>query len=265
MRLLPRLGCDNALMTFDGRPRHTPTFAELLRIAKDHDARLVIIDTLADVFAGNENERGQARTFAQAALGLLARETQGAVLVLAHPSRAGMNSGSGESGSTAWVGTFRSQVYLATPKTEQGEPPDPDLRVLTRRKSNATRRDETIELRWEDGVFVAKHLWPAFWGQSSGAPPNGSSWNCSPRRQPNNNPSLRTRRPAITLPGCSPPGRIVNASERSISSAPCNPFSPEVRSPTRTTDARATCARASSTDGAKRRSNDAATVCVGCS
>jgi hypothetical protein len=40
----------------------------------------------------------------------------------------------------------------------QGEPPDPDVRVLTRRKSNAARRDETIELRWQDGVFVAKHL-----------------------------------------------------------------------------------------------------------
>jgi len=28
------------------------------------------------------------------------------------------------------------------------------LRLLTRRKSNAARRDETIELRWHRGVFV---------------------------------------------------------------------------------------------------------------
>jgi RecA-family ATPase len=106
------------------------------------------------VFGGNENDRGQARAFAQAALGYLARETGGAVIVLAHPSRAGMNSGSGESGSTAWVGTFRSQLYLASPKPGAGEPPDPDARTLTRKKSNAARRDETIELRWRDGVFV---------------------------------------------------------------------------------------------------------------
>jgi RecA-family ATPase len=65
-----------------------------------------------------------------------------------------MNSGSGESGSTAWIGTFRSQLYLATPKGEAGSPASPDERVLTRRKSNAARRDETIELRWQDGVFV---------------------------------------------------------------------------------------------------------------
>ena len=114
-----------------------------------------MLDTLADVFPGNENDRGQARAFTQQALGLLAREIDGAVLALAHPSRAGMNSGSGESGSTAWIGTFRSQLYLATPRAEgEAEPADPDLRVLTRRKSNAARANETIELRWRNGVFV---------------------------------------------------------------------------------------------------------------
>jgi RecA-family ATPase len=157
IRWLPRLGSDNALMIFDVRARHTALFDELLGVAKEHDARLIITDTLADVFAGNENDRGQARVFAQATLGLLARETQGAVLTLAHPSRAGMKSGSGESGSTAWIGTFRSQLYLSTPKLEEGEPSDPNAKDLTRKKSNAARRDEMIELRWKDGVFVPIH------------------------------------------------------------------------------------------------------------
>jgi RecA-family ATPase len=155
MRWLPRLGCDNALMTFDaGRALLSGLFNEVLRVALKHRAQLVAVDTLADVFSGNENDRGQARAFVQAALGYLARETQGAVLALAHPSRAGMNSGSGESGSTAWIGAFRSQLYLSSPKIEEGEQPDPDARILTRKKSNAARRDETIELRWQDGVFV---------------------------------------------------------------------------------------------------------------
>ncbi len=159
MRWLPRLGHDNALMTFDGRPKHTPLFDQLLSTAQTHGAQLVISDTLADIFSGNENDRGQARAFAQQTLGLLARETQGAVIALAHPSRAGMNSGSGESGSTAWIGTFRSQLYLSTPKTEgEAEPADPDARVLARRKSNAARRNETIELRWKEGVFVSTSL-----------------------------------------------------------------------------------------------------------
>jgi len=160
MRWLPRLGHDNALMTFDGNgtPRHTPLFEQIRAAAIEHDAKLIVIDTLADVFTGNENDRGQARAFAQQTLGLLARELDGAVVSLAHPSRAGMNSGSGESGSTAWIGTFRSQLYLSTPKSDANgddyEPADPDQRVLTRRKSNAARRDETVELRWQDGVFI---------------------------------------------------------------------------------------------------------------
>jgi RecA-family ATPase len=155
MRWLPRLGDNNSLMRFDGgQPSHTTLFEELLRVVKEHGAELIIVDTLADIFTGNENDRAQARVFAQMALGLLARETQGAVLTLAHPSRIGINTGSGESGSTTWIGTFRSQLYLETPRPEEGEPPEPDLRVLTRKKSNAARRNETIELRWENGVFL---------------------------------------------------------------------------------------------------------------
>src|SRR5262249_34125156 len=160
VRWSPRLGDENALMMFHGgQPSYTSLFHLLRSAAKQHRAKLIIIDTLADVFAGNENDRAQARAFAQQALGLLARETQGAVIVLAHPSKSGMNSGSGESGSTAWIGTFRSQLYLSTPKPEnKKEPLDPNLRTLTRRKSNAARRDDEIRLRWEDGVFVASEL-----------------------------------------------------------------------------------------------------------
>jgi RecA-family ATPase len=159
MRWLPRLGDDNVLMNWeDGFPIHTSLFDQLLNAAKEHDAKLIVTDTLADVFSGDENNRGQARAFAQQTLGLLARETQGAVIALAHPSRAGMNSGSGESGSTAWLGTFRSQLYLSTPNIEEGGPPDHNMRVLTRKKSNAARRDEAIELRWSNGVFIPVHV-----------------------------------------------------------------------------------------------------------
>lgn len=158
MRWLPRLGADNTLMTFDGgRARHAPLFDQLLLAARQHEAELVIVDTLADVFAGNENDRSQARTFAQAALGHLARELSASVIVLAHPSLQGAANGNSGSGSTAWKGTFRSQLYLESPKPEDGEELNPDVRVLRRAKANYARRDETIELRWRDGVFVPLH------------------------------------------------------------------------------------------------------------
>jgi RecA-family ATPase len=158
MRWLPRLGEDNALMIFDaGRARHTPLFDRLLVAAKDHGAGLVITDTLADVFSGNENDRAQGRQFAHAALGHIARATGAASLTLAHPSLTGSANGSTGSGSTAWKGTFRSQLYLETPQPEEGEPDDPDIRALRRAKANFARRDETIELRWHQGVFVPLH------------------------------------------------------------------------------------------------------------
>jgi RecA-family ATPase len=155
MKWVPRLGHDNALATFhDGRTLRSYLFDQLLAAGKAHEAQLVVTDTLADVFAGNENDRAQARAFSQGVLGLLARELKSAVLVFGHPSRAGINTGSGESGSTAWLGTFRSQIYLSTPKADDGAVSDPDARELTRKKANAARRDDTIELRWKDGVFI---------------------------------------------------------------------------------------------------------------
>jgi RecA-family ATPase len=155
MRWLPRLGEDNVLMTFDnGRAHRTPLFDQLLASSIEHNAGLVITDTLADVFSGNESDRGQARMFAQSALGCIARETGAASLTLAHPSLAGSANGSTGSGSTTWKGTFRSQLYLETPNTEEGEQPDPDVRVLRRAKANFARRDETIEIQWKAGVFV---------------------------------------------------------------------------------------------------------------
>jgi RecA-family ATPase len=155
MRWLPRLGEDNVLMTFEnGGADHTPLFNFLLSAAKEHRAGLIVIDTLADVFPGNESDRAQARMFAQSVLGYLARETGGASLALAHPSLTGSANGSTGSGSTAWKGTFRSHLYLETPKLEEGDSPDPDTRELRRAKANYARRDEVIPLKWRNGVFV---------------------------------------------------------------------------------------------------------------
>jgi RecA-family ATPase len=159
MICLPRLGDDNTLMTFEqGRGIRTLLFHQVLTEAKAFRAQLAVLDTLSDIFAGNEIDRNQARLFVQQCLAMMAREINGAVVACAHPSVTGISSGSGNSGSTAWPGAFRSHLYLETPKPEQGEEPDPadtDRRVLTRKKSNWAQAGETIEMRWRDGVFIA--------------------------------------------------------------------------------------------------------------
>jgi RecA-family ATPase len=116
---------------------------------------LLVVDTVSDTFAGNENDRGQVRHYVQACLGRAAREIGGCVIALAHPSRSGQADGTGQSGSTGWDASFRSRLYLGAPKAEDKELLDPDLRELTRKKANYARRDDRIELRWTDGVLVA--------------------------------------------------------------------------------------------------------------
>ena len=43
----------------------------------------------------------------------------GAVIASAHPSRAGLKTGEGDSGSTAWNAGFRSRLYFSAPKQQQ--------------------------------------------------------------------------------------------------------------------------------------------------
>jgi RecA-family ATPase len=157
MRFLPRLGHENTLMTFEnGRAVLMPLFEDLLLESNAFGVGLIFADTVADVFGGNEIDRGQVRKFVQEGLGRLARKTGAAVVALAHPSQSGISSRAGTSGSTAWEGTFRSHLYLKTSQPDGSkEEVDPDGRTLTRKKANYARRDETIELRWQNGVFIA--------------------------------------------------------------------------------------------------------------
>lgn len=149
MRLWPRVGDDNVLMAFsrDGKPERTPLWHQLRQEALDIGARLIVIDTAADTFGGDENNRQEVRQFVATALGGLARDTNGAVLLCAHPSRSGLADGSGTGGSTAWNNTVRSRMYLKR-SAEDG-----DERLLTRQKGNYAKAGEQVTLVWDRGVF----------------------------------------------------------------------------------------------------------------
>lgn len=107
---------------------------------------VVILDTRADVYGGNEIDRGQVRTFIRR-LRELCLSYDMAILLLSHPSRTGLTTGDGQSGSTAWGNSVRSRLYL------KRHPDDPDLRVLTSEKSNYGPAATEMTLRWENGVF----------------------------------------------------------------------------------------------------------------
>lgn len=157
VRYLSRFGEDNLLMTFvNGRGELTPFFHSLLEEIKSFGAQCVGIDTVADTYGGSENDRGQVRQFVQGVLGRIAREINGAVIALAHPSRAGLSTGTGDSGSTGWSNSFRSRAFFHAPETAEGEEPEPNERILSRKKANYAVRDEAIELQWRGGVFTRK-------------------------------------------------------------------------------------------------------------
>ena len=152
MQWIERVGLDNLLNgpTRDEGLQPTELYGRLMNLAVGFGAQLVIIDSLHDVFGGNENYRGDARQF----IGLLrqlATEIDGAVVLTAHPSLSGRNTGTGEAGSTAWNNAVRSRLYL-----HRDEEQDDDARLLTRKKANYAARDDDFRLNWVNGVFEAE-------------------------------------------------------------------------------------------------------------
>lgn len=142
----------DALLAVPGRTRGTldptPLYAALAARIAALKPSVVVIDTLADTFGGNEIERTQARQFV-AMLRRLAIEFNVTVVMLTHPSQSGMSSGSGTSGSTAWSNSVRSRLYL------KRDDNDADFRTLELMKSNYSAIGDQIRLRWSKGAFKA--------------------------------------------------------------------------------------------------------------
>ena len=151
MTFVSRIGEDNFLMTFVGEGYGRPT--ELSKIVKDylaeHKPGLIVVDTAADTFGGNEIIRLQVRQFVAQGLGSLARAAHGTVLLCAHPSRAGLTDGSGTGGSTAWNNSVRARLFLHKVDGESKQ------RLLSRMKANYSPMEgENIPLDWKNGAFI---------------------------------------------------------------------------------------------------------------
>jgi RecA-family ATPase len=154
MRLVDLVGEDSVLgELMKGRILPTRMYRALDAFMADFKPGLVVLDVLADVFAGDENSRPQAREF----IGLLKRLSRArecAILLLAHPSLNGMATGNGTSGSTAWSNSVRSRLYLQGAKASDGSEPDKNLRVLEAKKSNYGPASLSLTLEWKNGLFV---------------------------------------------------------------------------------------------------------------
>jgi len=134
-----------------GDIRPTAYFRRIEREVMGSGARLLILDAVTNLFGADEIKRRQVNSF----IGLLRRlaiKMDGAVVLLGHPSAAGIATGSGLSGSTHWHNAVRSRLYLAR---TTGDDADPDERTLTRLKANYAGSGDILRLRWQRGGFVS--------------------------------------------------------------------------------------------------------------
>jgi RecA-family ATPase len=139
----------------DGYIEPTPLYYGLLVLAHEIRPTIIVLDTLSDIFDGDENNRAQVSAFVPL-LRQLAMTANCAVIVNYHPSQAGINNGSGTSGSTAWHGKVRGRMFLrAASKDEGGGRADPDLLVLEFMKNQYGARAPNVLLRRsENGLLV---------------------------------------------------------------------------------------------------------------
>ena len=131
----------------------TPLWHAIERLVERLKPRLVILDASADLFGGEENMRRHVRGFI-VLLKRLASRHRLAVVLIAHPSLSGMNTGTGLSGSTDWHNGPRARLYFQRPKDKDDKPLADDLRTLTVMKIQYAREGTVFRLRRKEGVFV---------------------------------------------------------------------------------------------------------------
>jgi RecA-family ATPase len=150
--VVSRAGMDAVLGSPNRNTGHVePTilFSQLQGMAVHIRPALIVLDTAADCFAGNENDRSQTRQFVTLLRGL-AMQAGAAVILVSHPSVYGSSSGSGLSGSTAWHNSVRARIYFTAMETDDGV----TRRKVEFRKNNYGPAGNTMTVRWQNGVFV---------------------------------------------------------------------------------------------------------------
>lgn len=137
----------------DGKLVAAPMLADLNEQVGDYKADIIILDNIARLYGGNENDRHQVTNF-MAMLTGAAKATNAAVLLLGHPGKA---LGSEYSGSTAWEGSARARLYLGRnlpdKEPEKDAEADDGVRYLSRRKANYSTRDYR-RITYLNGVMV---------------------------------------------------------------------------------------------------------------
>ncbi|APG91063.1 AAA family ATPase [Sinorhizobium americanum] len=113
---------------------------------------LVVLDNraqLADIDEINRNAATKVSNYLRA----LAKKYGTTLIVLAHPSLAGLNQKTGNSGSTGWTNTIRNQVDMRKPDDAEADGPDDGRRILVSQKPNYGPQGLVVNVKWDMGCY----------------------------------------------------------------------------------------------------------------
>lgn len=123
---------------------------KILKVKGDAKDVLVILDTLSDIFAVNENDREAASYCIKTILGGLVKALGCTILVVAHPSKSAIRDKTFSSGSTGWPNSFRNVLALGPHENENLK----THRMFYQIKSNYTAPFEPMTLKYEQGRYL---------------------------------------------------------------------------------------------------------------
>ncbi|MBS3960929.1 MAG: AAA family ATPase [Sandarakinorhabdus sp.] len=152
MHLIPRMGRDNGLGTFDEGGKFEPSalFNRIASLARQRGCRVVALDNAMQMFVGNPNDNGEVTRFLNA-VARLALHIDGAVILVAHTAK---SDGSEFMGCMAWENACRTRLYLTREIDDDGIPVDgSERRTLSRNKANQAAIGDRLEMEWHAGAF----------------------------------------------------------------------------------------------------------------
>ena len=147
-------GHDSILARLDkntGKIRATKLFKWVEKEIRAWGPKLVVFDALYDIFGENQNDLPSARQFVRL-LRRLGKKLKIAIIVTAHPSQTGMQTGTGTSGTVGWRNAFRGFLYIHVehPKSGTGV----KVHHIESRKQNYGAPDVLIDAVWNEGLFT---------------------------------------------------------------------------------------------------------------
>jgi len=145
--IIPRAGRDNILMEperFSRKMQRTALMDKLILRCRRTGIQLVIIDTVAKTFAGQNFDERMVTQFLDE-MQRLAELIRGVVLLTQHPSMSGRRSGTGEAGTVQWEAGVRSRLYVHKHQALG--------LVIEGMKSNYASKAPPLKIEWRRGVF----------------------------------------------------------------------------------------------------------------